>query len=100
MLWNFKKALRVKEISIENAVDQRSSMVMVSLKPEPIPLDLKVLLIGNNSIYQTLLAMDSDFKSFSKSKLSLKMMHLLLKKMLINLHLLYMVSVNMKSYHL
>ena len=63
-----KKALRVKEISIENAVDQRSSMVMVSLKPEPIPLDLKVLLIGNNSIYQTLLAMDSDFKKLFKVK--------------------------------
>ena len=43
-------------------------MVMVSLKPEPIPLDLKVLLIGNNSIYQTLLAMDSDFKKLFKIK--------------------------------
>ena len=63
-----KKALRVKEISIENAVDQRSSMVMVSLKPEPIPLDLKVILIGNNSIYQTLLAMDSDLKKLFKVK--------------------------------
>ena len=42
-----KKALRVKEISIENTTDQRASMVMVSLKPEPIPLDLKVILIGN-----------------------------------------------------
>ena len=63
-----KKALRVKEISIENTTDQRSSMVMVSLKPEPIPLDLKVILIGNNSIYQTLLAMDSDFKKLFKIK--------------------------------
>ncbi len=32
-----KKALRIKELNIENAVDQRSSMVMISLKPEPIP---------------------------------------------------------------
>lgn len=63
-----KKALRVKEISIENTTDQRSSMVMVSLKPEPIPLDLKVILIGNSSIYQTLLAMDSDFKKLFKIK--------------------------------
>ena len=61
-------ALRVKEISIENAVDQRSSMVMVSLKPEPIPLDLKVILIGNANIYQTLLAMDSDFRKLFKIK--------------------------------
>ena len=63
-----KKALRVKEIGIENAVDQRSSMVMISLKPEPIPLDLKVILIGNSAIYQTLLAMDSDFRKLFKIK--------------------------------
>ncbi len=63
-----KKALRVKELSIENATDQRSSMVLVSLKPEPIPLNLKVILIGNANIYQTLLAMDSDFKKLFKIK--------------------------------
>lgn len=63
-----KKALRVKELSIENTADQRSSMVLVSLKPEPIPLDLKVILIGNSSIYQTLLAMDSDFRKLFKIK--------------------------------
>ncbi|MBQ2938588.1 MAG: AAA family ATPase [Clostridia bacterium] len=63
-----KKALRVKELSIENTAEQRSSMVMVSLKPEPIPLDLKVILIGNSSIYQTLLAMDSDFRKLFKIK--------------------------------
>ena len=63
-----KKALRVKELSIENFQDQRSSMVMVSLKPEPIPLDLKVILIGNSDIYHTLLAMDSDFKKLFKIK--------------------------------
>lgn len=63
-----KKALRVKELSIENAAEQRSSMVLVSLKPEPIPLDLKVILIGSANIYQTLLAMDSDFKKLFKIK--------------------------------
>ena len=63
-----KKALRVKEVGIENTADQRSSMVMISLKPEPIPLNLKVILIGNANIYQTLLAMDSDFKKLFKIK--------------------------------
>lgn len=63
-----KKALRVKELSIENAADQRSSMVLVSLKPEPIPLDLKVILIGSANIYQTLLAMDADFRKLFKIK--------------------------------
>lgn len=63
-----KKALRIKEISIENAADQRTSMVMISLKPEPIPLDVKVLIVGNDNIYQTLLAMDSDFRKLFKIK--------------------------------
>lgn len=43
-------------------------MVLVSLKPEPIPLNLKVILIGNANIYQTLLAMDSDFRKLFKIK--------------------------------
>ena len=63
-----KKALRIKELGIENTADQRSSMVMISLKPEPIPLDLKVILIGTSGIYHTLLAMDSDFKKLFKIK--------------------------------
>lgn len=63
-----KKALRTKELLIENTADQRSSMVMVSLKPEPIPLDIKVLLIGNEQIYQTLLALDEDFRKLFKIK--------------------------------
>lgn len=63
-----KKALTVKELIIENTIDQRSSMVMVSLKPEPIPLDVKVLVVGSSSIYHTLLAVDPDFKKLFKVK--------------------------------
>ena len=63
-----KKVLRSKTLGIENAADPRSSMVMVSLKPEPIPLDLKVILIGDENIYQTLLAMDPDFRKLFKIK--------------------------------
>lgn len=63
-----KKVLRTKQLGIENAADPRSSMVMISLKPEPIPLRLKVILIGDENIYQTLLAMDPDFKKLFKIK--------------------------------
>lgn len=63
-----KKALRMKQLLIENTADQRSSMVMVSLKPEPIPLDIKVILIGNENIYQTLLSLDNDFRKLFKIK--------------------------------
>ena len=63
-----KKVLRTKELGIENPVDQHSSMVMVSLKPEPIPLNLKVILIGNEALYQTLISVDTDFRKLFKIK--------------------------------
>lgn len=65
---SLKKVLRSKTLGIENTADPRSSMVMVSLKPEPIPLDLKVILIGDENIYQTLLLMDPDFRKLFKIK--------------------------------
>lgn len=65
---NLKKVLRVKEISIDNLAEQRSSMVIVSLKPEPIPLDLKVVLLGDANIYYTLFSMDEDFRKLFKIK--------------------------------
>ena len=63
-----KRVLRIKEITIDNSLEQRNAMVMVSLKPEPIPLDLKVILIGNANIYHTLLSMDPDFRKLFKIK--------------------------------
>lgn len=63
-----KKALLVKELGIENGMEQRSSLVMISLKPEPIPLNIKVLLLGNAEIYHTLLSLDPDFKKLFKIK--------------------------------
>lgn len=66
---SLKKALMVKELGIENGIsEQRSSMVMISLKPEPIPLNVKVLLIGDSNIYYSLLSYDSDFRKLFKIK--------------------------------
>lgn len=63
-----KRVLRVRELNIDNVNEQRSSMAMISLKPEPIPLDLKVILIGDSNLYHTLLSMDSDFRKLFKIK--------------------------------
>lgn len=65
---NLKKILRSKEIGIDNNIEQKSSMVLVSLKPEPIPLDLKVILIGSENVYQTLLSVDEEFRKLFKIK--------------------------------
>ncbi len=63
-----KKILRNKEIGIDSSAEQKSSMVLVSLKPQPIPLDLKVILIGNEDVYQTLLSVDDEFRKLFKIK--------------------------------
>ena len=49
-------------------MEQKSSMVLISLKPEPIPLDVKVILIGTENVYQTLLSVDEEFKKLFKIK--------------------------------
>ena len=63
-----KKALSVKQINIENNMEQRSSMVLISLKPESIPLDVKVILVGDANMYYTLLSLDEDFGKLFKIK--------------------------------
>ena len=63
-----KKCLRTKEIAIENVLEQRSSMLLISLKPQSIPLNLKVLIIGNSEIYHSLLSVDDDFRKLFKIK--------------------------------
>lgn len=65
---SLKKALKVRELAIDSSVEQKSSMLLVSIKPEPIPLDVKVILIGNSNIYHTLLSLDDDFKKLFKVK--------------------------------
>lgn len=63
-----KKILRNNEIGLESSLEQKASMVLISLKPEPIPLDVKVILIGTENIYQTLLAVDEEFRKLFKIK--------------------------------
>lgn len=61
-----KRALRTKEIKIE-ALGQIYSLVStVSLEPEPIPLDVKVVLLGEPQLYYLLCAYDPDFTELFK----------------------------------
>ncbi len=65
---SLKHALQNKEIIIEDATDKLGVMSTKSLKPEPIPLDVKVILVGRQDIYQTLLAYDEHFNELFKVK--------------------------------
>ena len=53
--------------------EQYSLLPTSGLRPEPIPLDIKVVLIGNDEIYRLLNAYDEDFEKTFKIKQSLTM---------------------------
>jgi lon-related putative ATP-dependent protease len=61
-----KRSLKTGEINIENMGKQWGQVVTSSIKPEPIPLDIKVILIGDPYIYRMLFSYDEDFKKLFK----------------------------------
>ncbi|WP_039764535.1 MULTISPECIES: Lon protease family protein [unclassified Caldicellulosiruptor] len=63
-----KRVLKTGEIVIENLKDVYGLFITSTLKPEPIPVDLKVILIGNEYIYNILYAYDEDFRKLFKIK--------------------------------
>lgn len=63
-----KRALKNKEISIEEATEQLGYLNTRTLKPEPVPLNVKVILIGNALYYNLLYQYDSDFRELFKVK--------------------------------
>ncbi len=60
-----KRALRAGEIRIEPLGD-RLGLATVSLEPEPIPLDTKVVLVGDRQLYYLLAEYDPDFLELFK----------------------------------
>lgn len=63
-----KYALMNQEIIIEDAGERLGLITTKSLKPEPIPLDIKVILVGRPDIYQLLLVYDEHFSELFKVK--------------------------------
>jgi predicted ATP-dependent protease len=57
-----KRAITRREIRIESISDMYGMASTVSLEPEPIPLDIKVVLFGERIHYYLLQAYDPDFK--------------------------------------
>ena len=65
---SLKRALKNNEIVIEDAREQLGIISAKSLKPEPIPLDIQVILIGSPRLYYLLYELDEDFKELFKVK--------------------------------
>ena len=61
-----KRALRAKELRIEPLERAIGLLTTVSLDPEPIPLDVTVLLIGDRRLYYLLAEYDPEFAELFK----------------------------------
>jgi lon-related putative ATP-dependent protease len=67
LCWDgLKRALKTNEIQIESIGHQLGAIATSSLKPEPIPLDIKVIIIGSHFDYQMLYYYDEDFRKLFK----------------------------------
>jgi predicted ATP-dependent protease len=63
-----KRVLRGGEAAPENLADQYGLVSIATLKPQPIPLDLKVVMVGSPHIYYLLYYLDEDFRKLFKVK--------------------------------
>lgn len=61
-----KRALKSHEVRFDTLERIYSLVATVSLEPEPIPLDLKVVLLGDRHLYYLLYEMDPEFAGLFK----------------------------------
>ena len=63
---SLKRVIKTKEIRIEDVYELYGFLSSAGIRPEPIPLNLKVILIGWNQVYYMLQAYDQDFDKIFK----------------------------------
>jgi len=69
LAWNaLKRTISSEKIEIEELTDSLGFMITRSLKPEPIPFDVKVILVGDPFIYNLLYTLDKDLRELFKVK--------------------------------
>lgn len=61
-----KRALASKEVCIQSLAESFSLVSTVSLQAEPIPLDIKIVLLGDRLLYYLLLEYDPEFAELFK----------------------------------
>ena len=63
-----KRVLKTREIRIENLGERVGLITMSTLRPQPIPLAVKVVMIGSPYLYHLLYYYDEDFRKLFKIK--------------------------------
>ena len=61
-----KRALRSKQIRVENIGEQYSPLPSATLRPRPIPFEAKVVIVGRPDIMRLLQTHDEDFRKLFK----------------------------------
>ena len=61
-----KRCLKSREIAITSVAERLSLASTVSLEPDPIPLDVRVVLIGDHVLHALLVQLDPDFGELFK----------------------------------
>lgn len=61
-----KRSLQSRQIHVESVEQMLSLISTVSLEPEPIPLNVKIALLGDRNLYYLLSSLDPDFNELFK----------------------------------
>ena len=65
---SLKQALKSRQARVENLPEQFVAVSTSNLEPEPVPLDLKIVLVGNSHVARSLMLYDEDFPKLFKVK--------------------------------
>ena len=69
MSWEaLKRVLRTGEANIENLGEQYGAVPVASLRPQPLPINLKVVMVGTPYLYALLQYYDPEFQKMFKIK--------------------------------
>lgn len=61
-----KRILKTQKLFVENLSEQYGMTAMATLKPKPVPIDVKVILIGNPYLYYLMYNHDEEFSKLFK----------------------------------
>ncbi len=63
-----KRTVKNKEVWIEDMTEQLGLVAVAGMRPNPIPANVKVIMIGHQMIYHELYSLDEDFRKIFKVK--------------------------------
>jgi predicted ATP-dependent protease len=63
-----KRTIKNREVRIEDMAEQFGIVPVAGMRPSPIPVNVKVIMIGNQFIYHQLYGLDEDFRKIFKVK--------------------------------